>query len=282
MPCTVQIPPSFQCLLTTTAPPNPMDLVLPYVIFWNPLAQFPLLKEQIQICPHNNCGGMLVFREWSNGRTKGIQPRLLQGTHYTILLVGAIYSCSTSTHTVHSTDPRLLNSLGTHNLPFFLLHRSGFTREFVNCVVCLAKEGLPITAIARHMQNMREEFAAEIISTLLQWYKCHFGKEFTQEEVTKFTTSDCINSILKPFPTNDLIARCFIVHFQQNECTYLSSMESIKIRKYICIDHTFKVASNIGYLRSDGKWVTLYESIFIVLNEEGVVVAWQFTKTHFT
>ena len=53
-------------------------------------------------------------------------------------------------------------------------------------------------------------------------------------------------------------------------------MESIKIKKF---DHTFKVASNIGYLRPDGKWVTLYESIFIVLNEEGVVVAWQFTKT---
>ena len=56
-------------------------------------------------------------------------------------------------------------------------------------------------------------------------------------------------------------------------------MDSMRIRKCIRLDHTFKVASNIGYLRSDGRWVTLYESIFIVLNEEGAVVAWQFTKT---
>ena len=32
-------------------------------------------------------------------------------------------------------------------------------------------------------------------------------------------------------------------------------------------------------MRSDGKWVALYETIFIVLNEEGVVVSWQFTKS---
>lgn len=32
-------------------------------------------------------------------------------------------------------------------------------------------------------------------------------------------------------------------------------------------------------MRSDGKWVTLYKSVFIALNEHGQVVAWQFTKT---
>ena len=28
-----------------------------------------------------------------------------------------------------------------------------------------------------------------------------------------------------------------------------------------------------------GKWVTLYKSVFIALNEHGQVVKWQFTKT---
>lgn len=53
-------------------------------------------------------------------------------------------------------------------------------------------------------------------------------------------------------------------------------MTSIKVQSCIRLDHTFKVASNIGYLRPDGKWVTLYESIFIVLNEDGTVEAWQY------
>ena len=54
---------------------------------------------------------------------------------------------------------------------------------------------------------------------------------------------------------------------------------NLSIRKSICLDHTFKVASNIGYLRPDGRWVTQYGSVFIVLNEEGEVVTWQFTNS---
>ena len=44
------------------------------------------------------------------------------------------------------------------------------------------------------------------------------------------------------------------------------------------LDHTFSVAANIGYFRSDHKWVTQYSSLFIVLNEIGQVLTWKFTK----
>ena len=40
-------------------------------------------------------------------------------------------------------------------------------------------------------------------------------------------------------------------------------------------DHTFKVATNIGIVR-DGKWLKMFDSLFIVLNEKGVVLSWQF------
>ena len=56
-------------------------------------------------------------------------------------------------------------------------------------------------------------------------------------------------------------------------------MINLSIRKSICLDHTFKMASNIGYLRPDGRWVTQYGSVFMVLNEEGEVVTWQFTNS---
>ena len=32
-------------------------------------------------------------------------------------------------------------------------------------------------------------------------------------------------------------------------------------------------------MRPDGKWVTLYKSLFIVMNELGQVLAWQFTSS---
>ena len=237
------------------------------------------MSKEIECCPNAKCAGKLEFCEWADGSKKNLQPRRLHCTHHIILLVGAIYTCSEVNHRVFSTDPRLLNKLGSYNLPFCLLHRSGLTCEFVNSIVSLAREGLSIKAIARHMQRLREECSAQIIRILVQSYKHFLGKEFTTDEITLFTVSDSLTSIIKPFPNNDIIARCIIIHFQHYERAYLSEMASIKIQRCIRLDHTFKVASNIGYLRSDGKWVTLYKTLFIVLNEEGVVVAWQFTKS---
>jgi len=77
-----------------------------------------------------------------------------------------------------------------------------------------------------------------------------------------------------------VIARYFIIKFQENEKFYTENMMSLKVTDYISLDHTFKIASNIGYLRSDGKWITLYSSILIVLNKVGQVVGWQFTKSN--
>lgn len=56
-------------------------------------------------------------------------------------------------------------------------------------------------------------------------------------------------------------------------------MSKIKATDAISFDHTFKVAANIGYLRSDGRWVTQYNSVFFVMNQVGQVMGWQFTKT---
>ena len=42
-------------------------------------------------------------------------------------------------------------------------------------------------------------------------------------------------------------------------------------------DHTFKVSSNIGIIK-DGQWLKIYDSLFLVMNEKGVVVLWQLCK----
>ena len=65
----------------------------------------------------------------------------------------------------------------------------------------------------------------------------------------------------------------------QGERKYNREMREIPINDYVFIDHTFKVSFNIGYHRSDGKWVTLYNSVFIVLNKVSQVVAWQLTSS---
>jgi hypothetical protein len=59
---------------------------------------------------------------------------------------------------------------------------------------------------------------------------------------------------------------------------YNNFMRSLLCEGTIAIDHTFHVAANIGYFRSDRRWVSQYEAVFIVLNEKGQVLTWQFTK----
>ena len=45
------------------------------------------------------------------------------------------------------------------------------------------------------------------------------------------------------------------------------------------MDHTFKVACNIGIKRkSDNKWEKMFDSLFCVLNDKGQVMGWQLTK----
>ena len=49
---------------------------------------------------------------------------------------------------------------------------------------------------------------------------------------------------------------------------------------WICCDHTFKSVTNIGIYQSSGngvlKWVKQLKSLFIILNDIGQVLSWQF------
>ena len=52
-------------------------------------------------------------------------------------------------------------------------------------------------------------------------------------------------------------------------------MANMPIGNSISFDHTFKIASNIGYTREDKKWI---DSAFLVLNDEGQLLTWQGTS----
>ena len=55
-------------------------------------------------------------------------------------------------------------------------------------------------------------------------------------------------------------------------------MSSIVVGNTISFDHTFKVATNIGYHREDKVWVSQYDNLFLVVNSNGQIVTWQLTK----
>ena len=49
-------------------------------------------------------------------------------------------------------------------------------------------------------------------------------------------------------------------------------------QQWLSCDHIFKTVSNIGIVRSDGKWVGQYNGLFCVLNSDGEVLTWKLTK----
>ena len=204
-------------------------------------------------------------------------PRLLHDTYSTVLLVGAIYKCNKN-HTVYSTDPRFIKRID-RILPFILSHRTGFTRAFVHCVNSLVQEGLPMQAVVRHISDLRREYACEMILNLKSDYNVYTGQGLTEAQTLSLATSNYAAYITQPMPTNDAIAKCFIADLFSKEMFYIQQMMHVRVSKCIRLDHTFKVASNIGYLREGGKWVTQYGSVLFVLNEIGQVVTWQLTNS---
>ena len=95
----------------------------------------------------------------------------------------------------------------------------------------------------------------------------------------KDTNHDCFPSFQKKdLPSDDVICKCFLSKFIEDESAYIREIQSVHPGHSLSFDHTFKIATNIGYVRADRKWVCQYNSAFLILNHDGKVVSWQFTK----
>lgn len=255
------------------APTGLANLIFPHVLLWNPLVQFQCIITERLPCPRDHCKGTLIVQaaRWNIGSNAGNCPRIIHDTEHMVLLVPAVYACSCG-HEVLATDPRLLLCLPEQEyVPFILFHRSGVMRNFARLIITLTVQGLSFNAIEESIKSHR----AEHIASLQLKLNCILP----QSDVTPVKDDESICHIHKPYPSNDLICNCFLKIFAENRRIYFQDMASLSTINYITIDHTFKVAANVGYLRPDGRWITQYNSLFIVLNNIGQVIAWQFTKT---
>ena len=69
---------------------------------------------------------------------------------------------------------------------------------------------------------------------------------------------------------------CYIMGYFEKEHLYHKIMCQMRASS-LSADHTFKVSTNIGFW-CEGKWIQLYDSLFIVMNEIGIVLAWKLCK----
>lgn len=120
-------------------PLQPEDFLYPSIIIWSPFEEHNL--QSIVKCPL--CQSNLITHDkyWTDG-VHSFQPRTLHSFDHLVLLVSRVYQCI-SKQTLLAHDERLLQMLAKSvNVPFILLHKTRFTKEFINRIVALCKNGL--------------------------------------------------------------------------------------------------------------------------------------------
>ena len=238
---------------------------IPEVILWNPHVVYP------DIFPFNCnlCGNLMHEAYWNDGSSAAKQPRVLHayGINDKVLLVSTVYSCE-KRHKLLAHDEIILKQIPSHLIYFCLLHKTGFTRELFDTCQAFCRQGINFYCMETLIIEKRWE----------TFVKKQYLRTLSTETQVSCNYDEFLTSPMSQTPSNDILSKCFIAGFLQNEELYLNEMIAIPISESISFDHTFKVASNIGYLREDKKWISVYDSLMLVLNGDGKVLTWQLTK----
>ena len=236
-------------------------------------------------CP--SCNAEIVRKKWRIGKSRDTMPRTLQSFDKPILLVGAQYSCKNG-HKFLSYS-KVISELfpSKECIPFVLGYRTAFTRDFFNNFANHLAHGTSFLTLEGLTRDSHQSLFAATESQF--WANAEMNCPSYQtsspadECPTVVTDTEAIISsvrswIMKCCPSKHIIHDCFVNWFMAYETYFREELASTSVQECISFDHTFKLASNIGYWRSDGKWIVQYDSAFFVLNERGEIVTWRLTK----
>lgn len=241
------------------------DFCLPSILLWNPLLSY---EKYVKIsCPE--CGSESIrVKYWNDGSCPSRQPRMLHTLDNIVLLVSSVYTCNKG-HECLAHDARILALFPSEiEIPFVLVHRTGFTADFLEMCNSFVRRGMNFY----NMESMIIESRWRMYVRNYNRFTFHVGSTHSGS-LEGFQSSSLSNT-----PSDYLLTKCFLAKFSRQEQFYLSEMCSIQIGHSISFDHTFKVAANIGYYREDKVWVSQYNSLFLVMNSNGKVVTWQLTS----
>lgn len=271
--------------------PSPYQYLLPSVILWDPLEQLDCFDNGLE-CPyegHKEEGSVHLLEPkrsrngdncWHAGSRVSLMPRQLSSSSWPTVLLSKIYHCKSKLNhkTYIAHDPEILSKIPSsesHKIPFVLLHKSGFTKELCETVSSLAAAGMTLVDIEQvicqqHMTNFVQCKAKFEEDKSL----CLSNAGLDVEEIPVLFPD------YKPIglPSMEMILGSLLENYQEYKPYYHQRMSEISA-EVLLIGHFFKLNPQIGTLGADGKkWVSMYNNIFVVMNEKGQVIAWQATK----
>ena len=187
--------------------------------------------------------------------SQGYHPRILHSFRCITLLVSRMYRCANN-QVLYGHDEKVLKLFPTtFEIPFVLLHKTGYTKVFADEILALCRTGMNFYSIESLIIEARWDYHSGLEQKFWQdtlSYKLNHPETCLAVTFPPFTQNE---GPLYQTPSNDAIAQYFLNDFLDKEKFYVSEMASLKTTSWISCDHTFKVACNIGYLREDKKWI---------------------------
>lgn len=119
-----------------------------------------------------------------------------------------------------------LSQLPQEQIPFVLLHKTGFLKECTESVLELVAQGMTFTHVKRFVQNRRQQFATSLLLQVQQLLPPGLSTDILnllhQSMVTKLIT--------EPAPSNDILNQCFLANFFENRDSYNLHMSLLPIK----------------------------------------------------
>ena len=239
---------------------NEFDVILlPQIAFWDPL----VCEKHYLICPHcfeddGSSSYLTRLNIWECGQTSSKTPRLIWDVTWRCALVGHIYTCQ-NRHQIVSYHAGVLKQIRPDEVPFMLTHRSGMTKQVFDFLFRMLEGGNNFTAI-------ETVFRCNVVDNVC--------RKLARFDIGK--VEEIVEVMKKLSPSRMMFQRCLVHNFLVYYEGYKVEFDKIPF-EILCGDHTFRVAANIGFYKN-GKWITQYDCVFILINEKGHVKGFKFSK----
>ena len=249
---------------------TPEEFLVEDIILWDPLSHNPDLNLRCPSCFETGAIDESVrATRWKDGSSSCDQPRRLYGLSNNVLLVSRVYMCRRRHQTI-SHNPAILSQVrDLFRVPFVLFHRCGITRELSDFVISHANAAMTMSDIQTlWLQTMYEAYATrrQAFFSTLRRNSCDPSSIKFPDFQQRYQN-----------PGEKIIASCIARNYFVKEKLYNNRMCQMSADRWLSCDHTFKVSANIGFWFNK-RWVKLYDTLFIVLNEEGIVLSWKLCR----